>query len=229
MNNNGLDAWEANAEFWDKAMGDESNDFHRNLVRPNVEPLLCVEPNDFVLDVACGNGNFSKRLAELGARVVAFDYSSRMIELAKSRRADVFDKVEFHVCDATDFDALMGLRREKLFDKAVANMAIMDISDIEPLFRALGAMLKPNGVFVCATHHPCFTFTNGDYFDICTHKGVAINGQPMLQNYYHRTMEDIFGTAFNAGFAVDGLREIPMEGDKTPNIIVVRFRRYAED
>jgi len=32
--------WNQNAEFWDCAMGDESNDFHREVVRPKVTELL---------------------------------------------------------------------------------------------------------------------------------------------------------------------------------------------
>jgi len=65
-------------------MGDDSNYFHCNLVRPNTEMLLNIKEGDFVLDIACGNGNFSQRLAQKGARVVAFDFSSKMIDHAKS-------------------------------------------------------------------------------------------------------------------------------------------------
>ena len=32
--------WEKNAQFWDDAMGDESNEFHREVVRPKVTELL---------------------------------------------------------------------------------------------------------------------------------------------------------------------------------------------
>ena len=64
-------AWNANAEFWDEQMGDASNEFHRTVVRPGVSRLLNVQPGDFVLDVACGNGNYSAYMAERGARVVA--------------------------------------------------------------------------------------------------------------------------------------------------------------
>ena len=92
---NGLSAWEANAAFWDDYMGDESNYFHRDLVRPSVEKLLDVQEGDVVLDIACGNGNFSKRLAENGARVVAFDYSPKMIELAKRIKLIVDDKARY--------------------------------------------------------------------------------------------------------------------------------------
>ena len=54
-----LYAWEANAAFWDDHMGDESNRFHREVVRPKVSELLNVQPDDFILDAACGNGNYS--------------------------------------------------------------------------------------------------------------------------------------------------------------------------
>ena len=35
--------WEENAQFWDNAMGDESNEFHREVVRPKV--YVRGEPN----------------------------------------------------------------------------------------------------------------------------------------------------------------------------------------
>lgn len=75
--------WDQNAEFWDYTMGDESNDFHRNVVRPKVTELLNPNSSDYILDIACGNGNYSAYLAEKGISVVGFDYGEKMIELAK--------------------------------------------------------------------------------------------------------------------------------------------------
>ena len=37
--------WEENAQFWDNAMGDESNEFHREVVRPKVTELLSPNPS----------------------------------------------------------------------------------------------------------------------------------------------------------------------------------------
>ncbi len=222
---NGLSAWEDNAEFWDGQMGDESNYFHRDIVRPSVDKLLCIHKGDLVLDIACGNGNYSEYMAQKGASVVAFDYSPKMVELAKKRRHSVLDRVNFHVCDATNYDALMELQQEQPFSKAVANMAIMDISQITPLFTAVYKMLDVGGIFVFATHHPCFTYENDDYFTSCVNKGIAIEGQPSLQNYYHRSISDIFNLAFATGFCVDGFYEIPFGGDKTPIIMTIRLRK----
>ena len=42
-----LQAWEANAEFWDNFMGDNSNEFHRQTVRPKVSKLLDIQSGDF--------------------------------------------------------------------------------------------------------------------------------------------------------------------------------------
>ncbi len=222
---NGLTAWEENAEFWDEQMGDESNYFHCDIVRPNVEKLLEISQDDYVLDIACGNGNFSERMAKQGARVVAFDYSPKMIELAIKRRSSVLDKVSFHLCDATNYEMLTALKGDKPFTKAVANMAIMDISEISPLFKAVYDMLDENGMFVFATHHPCFTYENDDYFTSCINKGVAIEGQPMLQNYYHRTIGDILNLAFQSGFVLDGFYEVPFAGENIPIIMTIRLRK----
>jgi len=224
-NEESLKAWESNASYWDDYMGDESNFFHCDLVRPYTEKLLDINSSDFVLDIACGNGNFSAWLALKGASVVAFDYSPKMIELAKKRRSDVLDKVDFRVCDATKIDELLSLKARKPFTKAVANMAVMDISDIKPLFNTVYELLYNNGIFVFSTHHPCFTYPNDDYFTDAISKGVAIEGQPQEHNYYHRSLGHIFNIVFKAGFILDGFYEVPFEGEKTPIIMIVRVKK----
>src|SRR6476620_4303949 len=63
------DAWEANAEIWDSRMGDEGNDFFNILCWPALASLLDPQPGQHILDIACGNGLTSRRLAGLGAQV----------------------------------------------------------------------------------------------------------------------------------------------------------------
>ena len=153
-----LEAWESNAEFWDNYMGDDSNFFHCDLVRPFTELLLDIQKGELVLDIACGNGNFSERLVQHGANVVAFDYSEKMVELVRKRRATMLSNIEFKQCDATDCDKLLALADGRKFSKAVANMAIMDISDVGPLFKALSVVMHDGGDFVFSTKHtlPCY-------------------------------------------------------------------------
>lgn len=214
-----------NADFWDARMGDTANVFHCTIVRPRTEQSLDIRAGELVLDIACGNGNFSQRLAEKGAEVVAFDYSEKMIAHAKRRRSAYLDRIAFHVCDATDSAQLRSLEPGRPFDKAVANMAVMDIADIEPLFRAVGEMLKPGGIFVFSTHHPCFVKPQDTYRTPCVHEGEAIRRQPILQYYYHRPLQEIFQLGFDAGFVIDGFFEELDDDKEHPVIVIVRLKK----
>ena len=78
--------WDANAEWWDDRIG-EGNALQRELVEPATERLLGDISGAEVLDVACGAGRFARRMAELGASVVAFDFSERFIARARERTA----------------------------------------------------------------------------------------------------------------------------------------------
>jgi 2-polyprenyl-3-methyl-5-hydroxy-6-metoxy-1,4-benzoquinol methylase len=236
------EAWEKKAAFWDEAMG-EGNAFQRVLVGPATERLLGAGPGETVLDVACGNGVFSRRLAELGASVVATDFSEKFIELARARteRAGYGDAVEYLVADATDERRMLALG-EGRFDAAVCNMALMDMPSIDPLIRALYRLLKPRGRFVFSVQHPTFNSNavrlaleeedrDGTlietysvkvtgYLHVPPGKGAGMPGEPAPHPYFHRTLGELFGACFGAGFVVDGVEEPsfpkPEEGSPSP-------------
>ena len=65
------DVWDINAAYWDEYMG-EGNDFVELLCWPAIERLLDVSEGSRILDIACGNGLTSRRLAKLGFEVEAF-------------------------------------------------------------------------------------------------------------------------------------------------------------
>lgn len=221
------DIWNTNADFWNVRMG-EGNEFHRVLIAPAQERLLRLRPGETVLDVGCGNGQFARRLAELGADVLAFDASPRMIENAKANTSETHG-IEYRVIDALDHSALIELGRGR-FDAAVCTMALMDMAAIEPLMSALGALLKSGGRCVFSVVHPCFnsagvkliaeegTTENGelatryglaisDYIGPRSVKGVAMKDQPTAQYYFERPISVLFNTCFNAGFVLDGIEE----------------------
>src|SRR5262245_64467055 len=70
--------WNRNADFWDQQMG-EGNDFHKSLIEPAQLELLNVTESADILEAACGNGQFARKLADLGAHVIGIDASDRMI------------------------------------------------------------------------------------------------------------------------------------------------------
>lgn len=225
--------WNRNAEFWDDYMGEHSNDFHNLLVRPAMDRLLDVKAGDNILDIACGNGNFSRFLAGLVARVTAIDGSAGMIERARQRTGELLDgdaasRIDYRVIDVSDTKELEELGTNA-FDAAVSNMAIMDMAEIGPMFSAVHGLLKPGGVFVFSLTHPCFQAPYAvrfaeqvdqdgriiqkagmkidRYLTPQTFEGLGIVGQPVPSVNFHRPLSVLLTMCFEAGYVLDGLEE----------------------
>ncbi len=250
------EAWEKNGRWWSDRFG-EGNDFHLNLIAPAVEALLSIQPGEQILDIACGNGAFSRRMADLGASVVGFDFSSSFIECAKERSLLYNERIEYHIVDATDTEQLLSLG-EGQYSAAVANMALMDMSDIEPLAACLPRLLKAGGRFVFSIMHPCFNNNairlsiedeqhGPDFISVPSvrvtkyltpfaSQGSGIVGQPVLQTYFHRPLQDLLQPFFAHGMVLTGLQErafddasaarTPLSWDhfhEIPPVLVVRL------
>jgi SAM-dependent methyltransferase len=220
------DAWEANAEVWDARMGDEGNDFFNILCWPALVSLLDLQPGQHILDIGCGNGLTSRRLAALGAKVTAFDFSTNLIQKAKARE-NPNSNIEYRVVDATDEGQLLALG-QVAFDSALSNMALFDMADIETLFQILPRLLKPKGIFVFSLTHPAFNnsssvhvveeLDDGEiktvysvkisrYMTAYSAKGLALRGQPKPQMYFERPLQYYLNLGFQNGFVLDGFEE----------------------
>ena len=220
------DAWDTNASFWDERMG-EGNDFFRILEWPPILRLLDPQTGQHILDIATGNGLTARRLADLGARVTAFDFSAAMIDLARAR-PNPADRITYRVIDGTK-EAELILLGEHSFDSALCNMALFDMAEIEPLFSALSTLLKPGGVFVFSICHPSFNNSSSvhvaeenydegliqttysvkvsRYINPYSAHGLAMRGQPKAQIYFERPLQYYLNLGFANGFILDGFEE----------------------
>jgi ubiquinone/menaquinone biosynthesis C-methylase UbiE len=216
--------WNTNAKFWDSRMG-EGNDFHKMLIEPTQLRLLNIKEGDKILDVACGNGQFARKMAELGANVTAVDFSDRFIAIAKSKGTH---NIEYHVIDVTSEADLKKLTNNT-YDSIVCTMALMDIENIDTLINHLPKMLKKEGAFVFSILHPCFNsgentliYERDDlggevkgryYVKICNYliekseMGIGMIGQPKPQYYFHRPVSTYLKYFFKNGFILDAYEE----------------------
>jgi 2-polyprenyl-3-methyl-5-hydroxy-6-metoxy-1,4-benzoquinol methylase len=252
-------AWNSNAAFWDERMG-EGNSWHLQLIWPETERLLNLQPGSHLLDIGCGNGLTCRRVALAGVNVTGIDVSGAMIERARARStgdAAADARITYRQVDATDEAALRALG-ERQFDAACANMVLMDVAEIAPLYRALTHLLRPGAPFVASVQHPAFNGSHAthleeteetaagllarkyvkvrDYLTDAVSYGQAIHGQPVLQPYFHRSIQSLLAPAFEAGLVLDGLVEPAFAPGKAgywggldgvPPVLVIRLRTPA--
>lgn len=237
--------WDQNAAWWDEQVGD-GNAFQHQLIGPATERLLAVQPGHSVLDLACGNGLFARRLAQLGAHVVACDFSSAFLDRAKARTTEKADQIDYRLVNLADREQLLGLGVGR-YDAAVCGMALMDMAVIAPLLESLPQLLKPQGKFVFSILHPCFNHAGcsliveqedregalvtthavkvKQYLGIKPVQGLGIVGQPSPHYYFHRSLSTLFSACFQAGFVLDGLEEPAFTESKvTPEPSWVNFK-----
>jgi len=203
----------------------EGNTFHKTLIEPAELKLLNIKLGDRILDIACGNGQFARKMACLGAKVTAIDFAENFIAIAKSKGGA---NIEYQVIDTTretDLDKLKG----KVFDSMVCTMAIMDMENIEVLVKYMPKIMRKEGVFVFSILHPCFnsgenalvqeqTDVDGElksryyvkvsnYSIVKSTLGIGMAGQPQPQYYFHRPVSTILKYFFESGFVLDGYEE----------------------
>ena len=99
------------------------------------------DPCGEVLEIGCGTGQATRMLAARARRVVAWDLSPRMIEVARARSAGV-ENIEYHAGDALRYDYPAAR-----FD-AVVSIATLHHLPLEPMVAEFRRTLRPGGVLL---------------------------------------------------------------------------------
>jgi SAM-dependent methyltransferase len=214
--------WDHLAAWYDKLVGEEGSDYHRNVILPAALRLLEPKPGERLLDLCCGQGVLARRLLEHDVEfVLGVDASPRLIAAARQRgRRDA--RLRYVVRDARRLDHLA----DGTFDGAALVMAVQDLEEVEPVFAGLARALRPGGRAVLVLMHPCFRIPRQSEWGwdhakkteyrrldryatplripIATHPG-ADPGQQTF--FYHRPLADIVNALGRAGLAVVACEE----------------------
>lgn len=142
-------SWGKVAGWYDELLEKKDGTYQKEVILPNLLRLLNPQKDEVILDIACGQGFFSRAIAEKGANVVGSDIAKELINIAKENSTK---SNNFHVASA---DALT-FCPDGSVDKAIIILALQNIENFNGTIREAYRTLKPKGKFYIVLNHPAF-------------------------------------------------------------------------
>ena len=142
-------SWGNVAGWYDEMLETSEDSYQKNVILPNVLRILNMRKGNQILDLACGQGFFSRAFADAGAVVTGVDASRELIALAQKHKGK---KITYHVAPADKLDFLAA----GSFDIAVIILAIQNIKNMGEVFSECNRILASSGKLVVVMNHPAF-------------------------------------------------------------------------
>jgi trans-aconitate methyltransferase len=122
---------------WDAGLYDEKHSFVWKMAAGLLE-LLEAKAGERILDVGCGTGHLTAKIATNGAQVTGIDQSAEMIQEARA----AYPALRFEVMDARQ------LVFPEKFDAVFSNATLHWIKEPERAVQSIARVLRPSGRFV---------------------------------------------------------------------------------
>ncbi len=142
-------SWGKVADWYDEMLEEEASTYQKELILPNLARVCSIQKGDTLLDLACGQGFFSRAFAAAGATVIASDIASELIALAKEKPSK---NITYHTAPA---DAVPFVKNNSI-DKAIIVLALQNIENLNGTLAECARVLKGNGSLFIVLNHPCF-------------------------------------------------------------------------
>ena len=142
-------SWGKIADWYDEMLEKKDSTYQKEVILPNLLRVLEPKPGETILDIACGQGFFSRALAEKGAKIIASDISKELISLAKLHSSK---EILFHVASANNLNYAQDISA----DKAIIILALQNIENIHETLKEAYRVLKSGGHLFIVLNHPAF-------------------------------------------------------------------------
>lgn len=122
---------------WNPELYDNKHDFVFKFGEEIVK-LLNPQKNETILDIGCGTGDLTKKIAELSGKVIGIDNSNEMIQTAQKK----YPEISFIHADAKDFQI------DNKFDAIFSNAVLHWIPQADTMVQNANRHLKIGGRYV---------------------------------------------------------------------------------
>ena len=167
-----------------------------------------------VCDLGCGQGHLIPHL-QSAKQIIGIDLSERLLDIARTNNH--LEHATFIQDDAQHLRS----QADATFDVVVSNLALMDMPDLQAVYRAVYRILRGGGRFIFSLTHPCFQSLHAHfdrreekvYLSIHRYKtegfwnstnASGIRGQVGAN---HRTLSTYINSLINTGFQLASITE----------------------
>ncbi len=222
-------SWSAVADWYGEYLEGKGREdtYQKKVILPNLLRLMQIKKGEKVLDIACGQGFFSREMARAGAEVVGVDVSRELIKSAerlnsKSDEGRTLTNPSYQIGFAHELSFL----ESGTIDKAIAVLALQNIENYQDVLAEAARVLKPRGILYTVLNHPAFRVPKGSEWGWDPEKQiqyrrvdrylselkVAISMHPGLSSdiqtvSFHRSLQLYFKAFNKTGFVVSRLEE----------------------
>jgi len=219
-------SWGKVAGWYDDLLK-EDDTYQAKVILPNLERLVAVKPGETVLDLACGQGFFSRALAATGAKVIGVDISKELIVKAQeTKTTNNANPVVYFVAPSHDLSMI----KSGSITMVIMVLALQNIEKMKETLEECARVLSPKGKLYIILNHPAFRIpkrsswgfdeaANIQYrridgylseakISIDMHPGLkasGVRGETTIS--FHRPLQVYFKHLSKAGFSVARLEE----------------------
>jgi SAM-dependent methyltransferase len=195
---------QTHSQTWDPERYARNARFVADLGAPVVE-LLAPRAGERILDLGCGDGVLTAKLASMGCDVIGVDASAPQVEAARKRKVDARVMDGEHLGFDSEFDAVF------------SNAALHWMRNPDKVIAGVRRVLRPHGRFVAEFGgHGCVAKIKKALVDALNRRGI--NGEAAIP-WFFPTVEDYSQRLTTAGFGVNYIalipRPTPLPGDVT--------------
>ena len=141
-------SWEAVAGWYDKLLEGEGT-YQKELILPNLLRLMELKKGHTVLDIACGQGFFTREFFKHSSHITGIDASKILIEMAKKNSPGA---IAFNVAASSE----MAFLKDRSVDKAVIVLALQNIENVAGTLREAARIVKKGAMIYIVLNHPTF-------------------------------------------------------------------------
>jgi len=215
-------SWGGVADWYDDLLTKTEGTYQKEVILPNLLRAMEIKKGEKVLDLACGQGFFSREFAKAGAEVLGLDISPELIKIASLQTTNYKLPAVFKVAPADNLKSVP----DSSMDKAAIVLAIQNIENLMGTMAECARVLKKGGKLFIVMNHPVFRIPKAsswgwdeekkmqyrqlDAYMSESREKIDMHPGEKSRDYtisFHRPLQVYFKAMRKAGFAVRSLEE----------------------